>query len=240
MPLYKIDPSTILFLDIETVSREAEFSNLPGEWQNLWDEKTRITRGEDKSAQEFYPERAGILAEFGKVICISCAFITNQSGQRQLRVTSFAGHDEKKVLSDFAGLLERHFNNHMLCAHNGKEFDFPYLARRMLVHGIRLPPSLNTSGAKPWEVPHLDTMEMWKFGDWKNYTSLKLLAALFGIPTPKDDIDGSMVGAVYWQDGDLARIVNYCQKDTITLARLFLKMEGREDLKEDEIIISDA
>ncbi len=238
MPLYQTDPSKILFLDIETVSREADFENLEPEWQYLWDDKSRFARREDESAAEFYPKRAAVMAEFGKVICISCGYFCKTDGGRQFRLKSFYGDDEKTLLLQFREVLESHFSRHLLCAHNGKEFDFPYLSRRMVVQGIRLPKCLNTSGLKPWEVPHLDTMEMWKFGDWKNYTSVKLLAALFGIPTPKDDIDGSQVGRVYWEEKNLPRIVEYCQKDTVTVARLFLKMEGREDLRDDEIVIN--
>lgn len=239
MPLYQTDPYKILFLDIETVSAKGEFSNLDDYWQYLWEDKTKFTRKEDENAAEFYPKRAAVMAEFGKVICISCGFLAKVDGKRCFRVKSFFGDDEAQLLQEFAKILEGHFKDHFLCAHNGKEFDFPYLSRRMAVHGMRLPKCLNTSGLKPWEVPHLDTMEMWKFGDWKSYTSLKLLAALFDIPTPKDDIDGSMVGEVYWTEKNLPRIVEYCQKDTVTVARVFLKMEGREDLRDEEIVISE-
>jgi uncharacterized protein YprB with RNaseH-like and TPR domain len=239
MPLYRTDPEKVLFLDIETVSQFPSFEEMDESWQSLWDEKSRYARGEEVTAAEFYPQRAGIMAEFGKIVCISCAYLISQSGRRQLRVRSFAGDNERKVLTEFAEILEQHFRQYLLCAHNGKEFDFPYLSRRMLINGVKLPASLNTSGAKPWEIPHLDTMEMWKFGDWKNYTSLKLLTALFGIPTPKDDIDGSMVGEVYWKENDLSRIVAYCQKDTISLARLYLKLEMEGELSDEEIIIAD-
>lgn len=216
----------ILFLDIETVSSESEFENLSPEWQGLWAEKTRFQRQEE-SPEDFYPKRAAILAEFGKVVCISCGFFTLQNGHWEFRIKSFADHDEVQILSDFAALLER-LPNYRLCAHNGKEFDFPYLSRRMICHEIKLPGQLNNAGKKPWEVPHIDTMELWKFGDFKNFTSLKLLAALFGIPTPKDDIDGSMVGSVYWEEEDLERIRVYCEKDVITLAKVFLKITQAE------------
>jgi hypothetical protein len=239
MPLYKTDPYKILFLDIETVSSVAEFADLSESWQELWEGKTRYQRGEDESAASYYPKRAAVMAEFGKVVCISCGFLNKADEQRVFRVKSFYGNDEKKLLTNFAAMLKNHFDKgYVLCAHNGKEFDFPYLSRRMLALGIGLPDCLNTSGLKPWEVPHIDTMEMWKFGDWKNYTSLKLLAALFDIPTPKDDIDGSMVGQVYWEEGDLERIVTYCQKDTVTVASVFLKMEGLPTIEEKEIVIS--
>lgn len=239
MPLYKTDPNKILFLDIETVSQSAEFTGLDPNWQALWDGKTQYQRGEEESPESYYPKRAAVMAEFGKVICVSCGYISYLGGKRSFRVKSFFGDDEHQLLSEFAEMLKNHFDrSFLLCAHNGKEFDFPYLSRRMITLGIALPYSLNTSGLKPWEVPHLDTMEMWKFGDWKNYTSLKLLAALFDIPTPKDDIDGSMVGDVYWKEKDLERIVNYCQKDAVTVARVFLKMEGQPTITDDEIIIN--
>ena len=240
MPFYQTDPEKILFLDIETVSRKAQFSDLEEEWQDLWEVKSRFSRGEEVSAEEFYPQRAAIMAEFGKVICISCAFLVRIEGSQQLRVRSFAGEDEHQLLKEFAEMLDEHFADFLLCAHNGKEFDFPYLTRRMVVQGIKLPKSLNISGAKPWEIPHLDTMEMWKFGDRKNFTSLNLLSNLLGIPTPKDDIDGSMVGKIYWEDGDLARISRYCQKDTIGLARVFLRLERRANIEDDQIKIIDG
>ncbi len=237
MALYKTDPTKILFLDIETVSQQKSFDLLSDLWKDLWDSKTKFQRGEEESPEEYYPKRAAVMAEFGKVICISCGYLKEENSILKFHLKSFYGHNEKKVLEDFAEMLRNHFDNRfLLCAHNGKEFDFPFMARRMLVHGIELPVSLNTSGSKPWEIPHLDTMEMWKFGDWKNYTSVKLLSALFGIPTPKDDIDGSMVGDVYWQDDDLERIVKYCEKDTVTVARIFLKMEGRGELTDGQIL----
>tara|TARA_Y100001934_G_C12310427_1_gene754650 strand:- start:626 stop:1339 length:714 start_codon:yes stop_codon:yes gene_type:complete len=216
----------VLFLDIETVSSHAEFEQMSEDWQGLWADKTRFQRQEESPA-EFYPKRAAILAEFGKVVCISCAFFSLQNGQWELRMKSFCDSDEVQLLQDFAQLLER-LLNFRLCAHNGKEFDFPYLSRRMISHGIKLPGQLNNAGKKPWEVPHIDTMELWKFGDYKSFTSLKLLAALFGIPSPKDDIDGSQVGAVYWEEQDLDRIRVYCEKDVVTLAKVFLQITQAE------------
>ncbi|NVK03374.1 MAG: 3'-5' exonuclease [Flavobacteriia bacterium] len=225
----------ILFLDIETVSEKPDFGELTEEWQKLYDEKTRWQRGET-SPDEFYNERAGILAEFGKVVCVSLGYFRGVGADREFRVKSLFNHDEKLILGELSELLSQHFSNYFLCAHNGKEFDFPYLARRMLIHEVTLPGHLNMAGKKPWEIPHLDTMEMWKFGDRKNFTSLKLLAALFDIPTPKDDIDGSMVGEVYWKDNDLERIARYCEKDVITLARVWQRFNGEKALTDDEVV----
>ena len=233
-PLESLDLTEIFFLDIETVSAVANFQELDTEWQQLWEEKTRWQRKEDYSAEEFYPMRAGILAEFAKVVCVSIGFFERADGHpRKFRVTSIASKDEKEILVELSNVLAKH--QYRLCAHNGKEFDFPFLARRYLIHGIELPEALNTQGKKPWEITHLDTMELWKFGDFKHFTSLKLLAKCLGIPSPKEDIDGSEVGRVFWEEDDLDRIVKYCERDTATVAQLLLRMTGRAILQPDEI-----
>ncbi len=228
-------PTNILFLDIETVPQYSTYGEVPKSVAALWEKKCAQWK-EDKMPYEFYP-RAGIYAEFGKIICISCGYFTRDD---QFRIKSFFGHDEKQVLDDFCALLNQSYHtiDKYLCAHNGKEFDFPYLCRRMLINGIELPSILNIQGKKPWEVQHLDTMEMWKFGDYKSFSSLQLLASVFHIPTPKDDIDGSMVGEVYWKTGDLHRIVTYCGKDVLTIAQLFRRFRGEELLTAEQIIIS--
>ena len=232
----KLNLENILFLDIETVPETQDFSELDDTKQVLWDAKSQYQRKEDFTAEEFY-ERAGIWAEFGKIVCISVGYFTFQGNHRRFRVTSFYG-DEITILKDFKTLLISHFSQakHLLCAHNGKEFDFPYIARRMIIHNIELPYKLNLFGKKPWEVPHLDTLELWKFGDYKTYTSLKLLTNVLGIPSPKDDIDGSEVYRVYNEDKDIDRIIAYCEKDTIAVAQIFLRLRGDNLLSDDEII----
>tara|TARA_R100001369_G_scaffold87540_1_gene123181 strand:- start:328 stop:1041 length:714 start_codon:yes stop_codon:yes gene_type:complete len=231
----KLNLENILFLDIETVPEMANFSDLDTTKQELWDAKSRYQRKEEFSAEEFY-DRAGIWAEFGKIICISVGYFKMEGDIRTFRVTSFYG-DEVKILKDFKSLLISHFsgNKHLLCAHNGKEFDFPYIARRMIIHNIELPYKLNLFGKKPWEVPHLDTLELWKFGDYKTYTSLKLLTNVLGIPSPKDDIDGSEVYRVYYKEKEIDRIIVYCEKDTIAVAQIFLRLRGDELLHDNEI-----
>ena len=232
----KLNLEDILFLDIETVPETQHFTDLETTKQELWEHKSQYQRKEEATAEEFY-ERAGIWAEFGKIICISVGYFNFQGDKRTFRVTSFYG-DEIKILKDFKNLLIDHFSQakHLLCAHNGKEFDFPYIARRMIIHGIKLPYKLNLFGKKPWEVPHLDTLELWKFGDYKTYTSLKLLANVLGVPSPKDDIDGSEVYRVYYEDNNMDRIIAYCEKDTITVAQILLRLRGDELLDESEII----
>lgn len=226
----------ILFLDIETVPETESFSDLDDTKQQLWELKSQYQRKDEYTAEEFY-DRAGIWAEFGKIICISVGYFTFKGELRNFRVTSFYG-DETKILKDFKNLLISHFSQtkHLLCAHNGKEFDFPYIARRMIINQIELPYKLNLFGKKPWEVPHLDTLELWKFGDYKTYTSLKLLTNVLGIPSPKDDIDGSEVFRVYYKDQDIDRIINYCEKDTIAVAQILLRLRGDELLNDDEIL----
>ncbi|WP_224488327.1 3'-5' exonuclease [Robertkochia flava] len=233
--LHKIPLDNILFLDIETVPETADFSELDPVKKELWDQKSRYQRKEDQTAEAFY-ERAGIWAEFGRIICISVGFFTAKGGERQFRTTSFFG-EEYELLAAFKNLLETHYYGpqKVLCGHNAKEFDFPYIARRMLIHGIKLPEKLNLFGKKPWEIPHLDTMELWKFGDFKHYTSLKLLTNVLNIPSPKDDIDGSMVSKVYYEENDLDRIVTYCEKDVIATAQVFLKLRGEPLLEEEAI-----
>ncbi len=232
--LAEVDLRNILILDIETVSQYPTFSQLPEVFKDLWDKKTTFQRKEEQSAEEFYPLKAGILAEFGKIICISVGVFRTESS---LRIKSFYGDDEQVLLSDFIHLLNQQPKNLILAAHNGKEFDFPYLCRRMLINGLTIPSQLNSHGKKPWETNYLDTMELWKFGDYKNFTSLNLLAAIFNIPTPKDDIDGSMVGEIYWQTNDLERIKTYCQKDVITTARLIQKFKGLAPADDEHITL---
>jgi uncharacterized protein YprB with RNaseH-like and TPR domain len=225
-----------LFLDIETVPQFEDYNELSDTTKLLWEQKTQYQRKDEFTPDEFYT-RAGIWAEFGKIICISVGHIVMEGATRKFRVTSFHG-EEITLLKEFKTLLETHFNRpyHLLCAHNGKEFDFPYIARRMIIHGITLPFKLNLFGKKPWEVPHLDTLELWKFGDYKTFTSLKLMAYVLGIPSPKDDIDGSQVRDVFYNDKDIDRIITYCEKDTITVAQIFLKLRNEALLEEDEIL----
>lgn len=231
-----ISLSNILFLDIETVPQYEDWSLLSDESKELFEQKTAYQRGEEISPEEFY-ERAGIWAEFGKVICISVGFFVEADAQKKLRIKSFYDNNERTLLANFKELLDTHFRhaNKLLCAHNGKEFDFPFLARRMIVHQIALPKKLNLFGKKPWEVPHLDTMDLWKFGDFKHYSSLKLLTQTLGIPSPKDDIDGSDVARIYFGDKDLNRIVKYCEKDTIAVAQLLLRFNNEALLEESQI-----
>ena len=233
----KIDFKNILFLDIETVPETESFEKLSPEKQELFALKTQYQRKDEVTAAAFY-ERAGIWAEFGKIICISVGFFSSFDNERLFRVKSFFNDDERIVLNEFKELLDKHFNgvNHLLCAHNGKEFDFPYIARRMIINRIELPKKLNLFGKKPWEIPHLDTMELWKFGDYKHYTSLKLMTHILGIPSPKDDIDGSQVAEVYYKEKNLERIVKYCEKDTVAVVQLLLRLNNQELLNEAEIV----
>ena len=235
--LSEIKIKNVLFLDIETVPCSPNFKDLDVTFQNLWAEKTVWQRKEGYTPSEFYKLKSGVMAEFAKIICISVGYLFAEKNENHFRIKSFYGDNEKQIITDFNVLLNTQFNKkqHQLCAHNGKEFDFPFIARRTLINGLKLPALLDIAGKKPWEVNHLDTMELWKFGDYKHYTSIKLLAALFNIPTPKDDIDGSQVAGVYWNDKDIERIKKYCQKDTLTVAQLLLKYKGEELISENNI-----
>lgn len=226
----------VLFLDIETVPEARSFDLLNPFMQALWEKKSKQFRTTDQAADEVYG-RAGIYSEFGKIICISVGLI-KEKNPLSLRLKSFYGEDEKLLLSDFSSALTKFCRTNreaILCAHNGKEFDYPYIARRMIINGLIIPDILDNSGKKPWEVKLLDTMDLWKFGDYKNYTSLELLTAVLGIPTPKDDIDGSMVAGVYYVDKDPERIVRYCEKDVLAITQVLLRFMNLPLIQEDRI-----
>jgi DNA polymerase elongation subunit (family B) len=232
--IHYLNESDILFLDIETVPQWPKYNEVPERFQKLWDRKAAFLAKNEETPSELY-NRAGIYAEFGKIICISVGFFN--SGQ--LRIKSFWGDDEHRLLMDFAKLLNNFYNenHHLLCGHNAKEFDFPYIARRMLINHIEIPKILNLAGKKPWEIQHIDTMELWKFGDFKNYTSLDLLTAVFDIPTPKDDISGADVWKVYWEENNLERIKDYCEKDVVALVQLFRSYRNDVLIDESDITI---
>jgi DNA polymerase elongation subunit (family B) len=232
--------NNILFLDIETVSQYETYNHLPEDWRELWDLKAGVLlRNKEVDSPETIYDRAGIYAEFGKIICISCGCLQGSGENRKLVLKSFCGDDEHRILTDFAEMLQKWSGDadKFLCAHNGKEFDYPYICRRMIINGITIPEALKISGRKPWEIRHLDTLELWKFGDYKSFTSLKLLAKVLGIPSPKDDIDGSMVNSVYWHEKDIDRIAVYCQKDVVTLTQVLLRFHCEPLIKPENISI---
>ncbi len=229
----------ILFIDIETVPQYSCYDKMNERWKSLWDRKANILARNQETPDELY-NRAGIYAEFGKIICISAGFLSKSGNQWTFRIKSFYGHDEKKVLTEFSELVNSRFSDtgKALCAHNGKEFDFPYLGRRILINQLPLPYILDLAGKKPWEVSHIDTMDLWKFGDYKNYTSLDLLAAAFNIASPKDDMDGSQVFGVYYNEPEgLERIKTYCEKDIATLAKILLKLAGKGSFEDEDVVV---
>lgn len=244
--LQHIDVANVLFLDIETVSNQSDYQALDPTLKTLWGYKSKqILRRydeelEEKEIEDLYPERAGIFAEFGKIVCISVGIVRRDKDKKlKVRLKSFASDDEAALLKDFSALVEQYYNNpakHYICGHNIREFDIPYICRRMIINQLALPKALDLAGKKPWETKHmLDTLELWKFGDYKHYTSLKLLAAILGFPSPKDDIDGSEVGRVYWEEKDLPRISHYCEKDVLATIQLLLRYKLMPLLEDDQV-----
>ena len=234
--LDNVKAEDIIFLDIETVPEMEDYSKLDPPLQILWEKKSKQFRKDDQSAGEVY-ERAGIYAEFGKIICISVG-VVKEMNPLSFRLKSFYGDDEKAILSDFSIMLSKFTKNKreaLLCGHNAKEFDYPYIARRMIINGLSIPEILDNAGKKPWEIKLLDTMDLWKFGDYKNYTSLDLLTTILGIPTPKDDIDGSMVAGIYRKEKDIVRIVKYCEKDVVAVAKVLLRFMNLPVIGDDKI-----
>lgn len=239
--LENLNIEEILFIDIETVPLAQEYGELTEKWRELWANKMQYNINNGEPVEQLY-ERAGIYAEFGKIICISAGYVTQKQGEFYFRVKSFYDDDEKKLISNFFNALQKfsRAGKRRLCAHNGQEFDFPYIARRALVHNLRLPKILDIAGAKPWEVKDqlIDTLQLWKFGDYKHYTSLSLLCELFNIPTPKDDIDGSQVANIYWEENDIDRIIKYCEKDTLAVANLLLKYKGNKIIQAENMEVA--
>ncbi len=235
----------ILFLDIETASGQKDFDGADEEIKDHWTQKaTRLARGQqiewaDDTAAGLYRLKAAIFAEFGRIVVISVGFLYSRDGQWHLRTKSFMHEDEAALLDDFTRLLAENVHrspgNIYLCGHNIKEFDIPYICRRLIIHGRRLPELLDMTAKKPWETPFLDTMEMWKFGDFKNYTALALLAKILQLPTPKDDISGADVSRVYWEESDVERIARYCEKDVATVAQIMLRFRGMPLISDDRM-----
>jgi 3'-5' exonuclease len=238
--LQNVRPEDILFLDIETIPATPSFDKLDPVFRDFWDKKSRQFRKEEESPADVY-ERAGIYAEFGKIVCISVGVICERN-PFAFRLKSFYGDDEKKLLEEFSVMLNKFSKNKeaLLCAHNGREFDYPYIARRMVINNLQIPEILDNAGKKPWEIKLLDTLDLWKFGDYKSYTSLSLLTVILGIPTPKDDIDGSMVAGVYYNERDIKKIVKYCEKDVLAVARVllrFMNLPGIEDNRMESVTL---
>ena len=230
----------MLLIDIETVSECPTFNEMNEDWKHLWEEKVQRQLPENVTAAEFYPQRAAVMAEFSKVVCISVGYFKKNGKDVHLRVKSFYGDDEKILLQDFIAALQKMETNNNkwnFTGHNIKEFDIPFICRRLLIKGLHIPPFLDFQNMKPWETNMIDTFQYWRFGDYKHYTSLKLLAAALNVPSPKDDIDGSMVGDVYWEEKNLERIVTYCQKDVVTTANIVLRFKNLPLLEEGAVEI---
>lgn len=238
--LNDILPENLLVFDIETVPEEKDFTKLNPALQKLWEDKNGRNRPDDETHAQYYFNRAGIFAEFGKVIVIVCGYMQKKNNAYHLKLKTYKGHDEKLLLQEFSQtLINVAKNNFQLCGHNIREFDVPWLCRRMLINGLTLPPSIDLYGKKPWEVNHVDTLDLWKFGDFKHYTSLNLLANILHIPTPKDDMDGSMVGKVYWEEDGLDRIATYCSKDVVAVAQLIMRLKGLPLIADNDIVFAD-
>ena len=235
----KLPLENFLIIDIETVSTKPDYNSLNKEWQHLWEEKVKRSLPDDVSVGEYYPQRAGVMAEFAKVACISIGYFKKDGSGVQFRVKSIFSHDEKELLQNFIttlNQLEAVHKHWSFTGHNIKEFDIPFLCRRLLINGLNVPPYLDFQNMKPWETNLVDTFQYWRFGDYKNYTSLKLLAAALNVPSPKDDIDGSMVGDVYWKENNLQRIATYCQKDIVTVANIILRFKNLPLLTVEQVI----
>jgi uncharacterized protein YprB with RNaseH-like and TPR domain len=239
--LNNVQLENLICIDIETVPGHESFDKLDADMKEMYLQKSMRLKEENETEAEQYFNHAAIYSEFGKIVCISVGiFINKKDEPMEFRIKSFANEDEKIILDAFAEMLNKYYSDgqgYLFAGHNIKEFDIPFICRRMIIHGINLPALLDIGGKKPYEVNHLDTMQLWRFGDYKHYTSLKLLATILGIPSPKDDIAGEDVGKVYWKEKNLGRILNYCQKDVFTVAQLILRLKNLSLLKQEQLKI---
>jgi len=238
--LKSVDIEKLLFIDIETAPEVYNYNDLSSVLQQLWQKKVKHFIAK-QSAEEVYKNRAGIYAEFAQIICISFGFLVfNQATEAyEMRIKSIANRDEKVLLQEFSEMIIKSFSSihrFSFCGHNIKEFDIPFICRRLIINQLVIPDVLDFSGLKPWEINHIDTLDLWKFGDRKNFSSLSLIAHKLNIPTPKDDIDGSDVARVFYEDDDLDRIIKYCSKDVITVARLLMRLKGIDLIKDENVI----
>ena len=231
----------LFLIDIETVPCFQRFELLSDDYKILWADKISKTVPENLSPEDSYLLRAGILAEFGKIVCISAGyFYQNTNNETCIKVKSIYGDDEKEILHNFIQIVNsfhRLNKGFQFAGHNIKEFDIPYICRRMLINNIPLPSYLQIHGAKPWEIEMVDTLQWWKFGDYKNYISLNLLANVLNIPTSKGDMDGSKVREVYYEEKNLERISTYCEKDVIVAANVILRFKNLPLLSDEYIQI---
>lgn len=234
-----IQTDNLIFIDIETVSSEKTFNELPEEWQRLWSKKFSKALPENMPIEDHYTQRAALYAEFSKVVCISFAYYNSRGSEKKLRVKSLCGDDEKELLHQFCEILtqfEKHQSGWVFAGHNIKEFDLPFLSRRMIINGLGIPGCMNFFNLKPWEYTIIDTMHYWRFGDYKNYTSLELLTESLGIPSPKSDITGSQVGEVFWER-DFKRISDYCERDVVAVANIIQRFNGEKILEKQDVEI---
>jgi 3'-5' exonuclease len=235
----------ILFIDIETVSVQPSFDMLTEGLQKEWERKAKFLKHStdpEANAASIFTDKSGIFSEFAKVVCIGFGSLHQHGDEWKLRLKALTNDDEKVLLNEFCEVLTnftKFYPDLRFCGHNIKEFDIPFLCRRMIINGVGLPVCMQLGGKKPWEINHLDTLELWRFGDYKHFTSLSLLAEVLGIPSPKDDINGSMVGDVYWNEHNLPRIAKYCQQDVLTAARVFLKLRGINDIHPEPVFVNE-
>jgi len=229
----------ILFMDIETVPLIYRFDQLSSRTKRLFEKKVAYKIDENTTVEDLYDRKAGIWAEFGKVVTVAMGkFALKKEEGREFVLKVYASRDEKKLLQKVSAILENFYKpekKRWLCAHNGKEFDFPYLARRMIINGLPLPHLLNVHAKRPWETPFCDTLELWQFGDRKHYTSLDLLCEILGIPTSKHEIDGSDIARLYYEENRLEDIARYCGEDVIALTNVLLRLKGEPLLEPAEI-----
>lgn len=226
----KEDLNNLLYFDVETAGKYESYEDLA--LQNprlakLWEKRAKYFRAntlgmEEMGDSEIYSQKSGLEPEFGRVVCVSFGVWDGENH----RLTSFYGDNEQEILEKTAKIFSNAVSKGMkICGHNIKMFDVPFLGKKMIFSGIDVPQNLLLWDKKPWEVPILDTAEFFSFGSWSHkFLGLDLLACSLGIESPKEDIDGSQVHNTFWGEKNYERIMEYCEKDVLTVMDVLKKV----------------
>ena len=233
--MYTLDQlKNIVFFDIETAGSHESLDALQEDnplLATLWSKRCEYLRekfeeNKDLTDEELYLNKAALHPEFNRIVCASFGRIAGDVDSTSMIIKSYSGDDESEILDGIDKVLTK-FNKMNLCGHNIKRFDIPVMGKRFLINGKKLPKSLMIYDSKPWELPFIDTSDIWSFGAWQEgFASLELIAASLKVPSPKDDIRGEDVHSVFWESSEHSRIAEYCAKDVKVLGDIMLKISG--------------
>lgn len=232
----------IVFFDLETASEYESLDQLAlnkPKMAELWSKRceylrSRFEENKDMTDEQLYEAKAALTPEFARIVCATFGRVTFIGEDPNVIIKSYCSEHEDEVLDGIQKVFDK-FASLKFSGHNIKRFDIPMMCKRLLIHGRSLPKGLQIQNLKPWEMPFIDTSEVWSFGAWQEgFVSLELLVTAIGLETPKGDIKGEDVSRVFWQDGDTHRIAEYCQRDVFAGIQALLKLSGLPVVEEFE------